>query len=32
MNVKDYQFIIKETAIYPKEIGLAYCAVVKGED
>lgn len=27
MNVKDYQTIIKKTAIYPKEIGIAYCAL-----
>lgn len=27
MNFKDYQKIIKETAIYPQEIGLAYCAM-----
>jgi len=27
MNVKKYQTIIKQTAIYPKEIGLAYCAL-----
>lgn len=27
MNVKNYQKIIEETAIYPKEIALAYCAM-----
>lgn len=27
MNVKEYQTIIEKTAIYPKEIGLAYCAM-----
>lgn len=27
MNFKDYQDIIKKTAIYPEEIGLAYCAM-----
>ncbi len=27
MNVEDYQKIIKKTAIYPKEIGVAYCAM-----
>jgi NTP pyrophosphatase (non-canonical NTP hydrolase) len=27
MDVKKYQTIIEKTAIYPKEIGLAYCAM-----
>ncbi len=27
MNTQEYQTIIKKTAIYPKEIGLAYCAM-----
>ena len=27
MNFKDYQKIIKETAIYPAEVGMAYCAM-----
>lgn len=27
MEVKEYQNIIKETAVYPKEIGLLYCAL-----
>jgi len=27
MNFKDYQKIIEETAIFPKEIGIAYCAM-----
>ena len=27
MNFKEYQTIIKETAIYPSDIGLAYCAM-----
>lgn len=27
MDLKTYQTIIKETAIYPKEIGLSYCAM-----
>jgi NTP pyrophosphatase (non-canonical NTP hydrolase) len=27
MDTKEYQKIIDETAIYPKEIGLAYCAM-----
>ena len=27
MNSKKYQGIIAKTAIYPKEIGIAYCAL-----
>lgn len=27
MKAKKYQEIIKKTAIYPREIGLAYCAL-----
>lgn len=27
MDIKEYQGIIKKTAVYPKEIGLAYCAM-----
>lgn len=27
MNIKEYQTIIEETSIYPKQIGLAYCAM-----
>ena len=27
MDLKEYQTIIEQTAIYPKEIGLAYCAL-----
>jgi len=27
MDIKDYQGIIAKTAMYPKEIGLAYCAL-----
>lgn len=27
MNVTKYQNLIQETAIYPKNIGLAYCAL-----
>ena len=27
MNITEYQKIIKKTAVYPKEIGLAYCAM-----
>ena len=27
MNFKEYQKIIKKTAIYPKEVGMAYCAM-----
>lgn len=27
MNLKEYQTIIDKTAVYPKEIGLAYCAM-----
>lgn len=27
MNFKDYQTIIEETAIYPKQMALAYCAM-----
>ena len=26
-KVKEYQKIIKKTAIYPKEVGVAYCAM-----
>ena len=32
MNVEDYQQIINKTAVYPKEIGIAYCAMgITGE-
>ncbi len=27
MTIKEYQTIIEKTAVYPKEIGLAYCAM-----
>lgn len=27
MTIKEYQEIINKTAVYPKEIGLAYCAM-----
>ena len=27
MDLKQYQTIIKKTAIYPKEIGIAYCVM-----
>jgi len=27
MELKEYQTIIEKTAVYPKEIGLAYCAL-----
>lgn len=27
MNIKEYQEIIKKTAIYPKEIGVMYCTM-----
>ena len=27
MEIKKYQGIIKETAVYPKEIGVLYCAL-----
>ena len=27
MDIKKYQTIIEQTAVYPKEIGLAYCAL-----
>jgi len=27
MDIKEYQKIIELTAIYPKEVGLAYCAL-----
>lgn len=27
MNVEEYQDIIQKTAIYPTEVGLAYCAL-----
>lgn len=27
MNVEDYQQIIKETAVFPRDIGLTYCTL-----
>lgn len=27
MNFKEYQQIIEETGVYPKQVGLAYCAM-----
>lgn len=27
MNLKEYQTIIEKTAVYPKEVGLMYCAL-----
>jgi NTP pyrophosphatase (non-canonical NTP hydrolase) len=27
MDFKEYQQIIEETAVYPKQVGLAYCAL-----
>ena len=27
MDVKEYQEIIKKTAVFPKEIGLTYCTM-----